>query len=290
MTIDKKKVYGIVDSWVYDNYNTHILTEDGFIDKMSIFNLALSGTNMPKGISDTDIVDEVDINISETEGDGNAREIQFAFDEEMLQMYVPKELREKIEFAVEYIISGFDKLQIAVSDIAMEFQVDREGVIVNAEKELKNVGSDFSADSRVVLLGCIGDVGNTVEQLKKSIIALANRIEAIPRDRKKRLFRTPIDKILADVRMGRVSVYDYIYGTVIYAEMNMKIGRKNAAINRMSEAISFLDEMIHDHKFERIEQWNDKKDRFWDENIKEEIVKLKESLEDIKNFNGEIQL
>lgn len=284
MTIDKEKVFNTVDDWVFNKYGNHILLENGDVDMKAIISLFQQQNGEEKEIIEA-IPEDIVLDVSESE-DGNEDNICLHLDEKQLIMYVPKELRDKIQFEIEYILSGFDKIQNAVADLTQEFQNNRKGALVNAEKELRNCGNEFTKESRQIIIGCINDVGSSIEQTRESIVSLCNTIDKIPLDRKKRLFKTPINIVLSDVKRGRMSVYDYIYGSAIYAELNMKIGRKNAAIARLQETIDFLKDMCNKNRFIRVEQWNEKKDMFWEDGIKEQIDVLQRELEQIKNYSG----
>lgn len=284
--VDKNYVLRTVDSWIFNKYGNHILTNEGKADINNIAELVNKADNIKTEVIDVDKEDiVVDMN---TDGEGN--DISFSWDEEKLMIYVPKELRERIQLEVEYVLSGFDKVQIAVAELSKEFQITREGAIVNAEKEIANIENDLSNDSRQVIVGCINDVGSAIEQIKKSIIHVCEEIERIPKDRKRRLFATPIKKRLEDVRNARVYVYDYVYGTAVYAELNLKIGREKAAKDRMRQTIDFLNEMKTNGRFERVEQWNEKKDLFWKKEIDAQISLLEKQLSDIQNYSGRITL
>lgn len=286
MMVDKNHVLRTVDSWIFNKYGNHILTNEGKADINSIVELVNKADNIETEVIDVDKEDiVVDMN---TDGEGN--DISFSWDEEKLMIYVPKELRKRIQLEVEYVLSGFDKVQIAVAELSKEFQITREGAIVNAEKEIANIENDLSNDSRQVIVGCINDVGSAIEQIKKSIIHVCEEIERIPKDRKRRLFATPIKKRLEDVRNARVYVYDYVYGTAVYAELNLKIGREKAAKDRMRQTIDFLNEMKTNGRFERVEQWNEKKDLFWKKEIDAQISLLEKQLSDIQNYSGRITL
>lgn len=284
--VDKNYVLRTVDSWIFNKYGNHILTNEGKADINNIAELVNKADNIKTEVIDVDKEDiVVDMN---TDGEGN--DISFSWDEEKLMIYVPKELRERIQLEVEYVLSGFDKVQIAVAELSKEFQITREGAIVNAEKEIANIENDPSNDSRQVIVGCINDVGSAIEQIKKSIIHVCEEIERIPKDRKRRLFATPIKKRLEDVRNARVYVYDYVYGTAVYAELNLKIGREKAAKDRMRQTVDFLNEMKTNGRFERVEQWNEKKDLFWKKEIDAQISLLEKQLSDIQNYSGRITL
>lgn len=284
--VDKNYVLRTVDSWIFNKYGNHILTNEGKADINNIAELVNKADNIKTEVIDVDKEDiVVDMN---TDGEGN--DISFSWDEEKLMIYVPKELRKRIQLEVEYVLSGFDKVQIAVAELSKEFQITREGAIVNAEKEIANIENDPSNDSRQVIVGCINDVGSAIEQIKKSIIHVCEEIERIPKDRKRRLFATPIKKRLEDVRNARVYVYDYVYGTAVYAELNLKIGREKAAKDRMRQTVDFLNEMKTNGRFERVEQWNEKKDLFWKKEIDAQISLLEKQLSDIQNYSGRITL
>lgn len=284
--VDKNHVLRTVDSWIFNKYGNHILTNEGKADINNIAELVNKADNIKTEVIDVDKEDiVVDMN---TDGEGN--DISFSWDEEKLMIYVPKELRKRIQLEVEYVLSGFDKVQIAVAELSKEFQITREGAIVNAEKEIANIENDPSNDSRQVIVGCINDVGSAIEQIKKSIIHVCEEIERIPKDRKRRLFATPIKKRLEDVRNARVYVYDYVYGTAVYAELNLKIGREKAAKDRMRQTVDFLNEMKTNGRFERVEQWNEKKDLFWKKEIDAQISLLEKQLSDIQNYSGRITL
>lgn len=105
-------------------------------------------------------------------------------------------------------------------------------------------------------------------------------------DRKVRLFKTPVIKTLSDVEVGRTAVYDYIYGSVVYAEMNIKIGRKNIAVDRLQGAIDFLQSMSTSGIFDRVEQWNKQKDLFCTKGISEQITVLRKELKEIDSYTG----
>ena len=180
--------------------------------------------------------------------------------------------------------------QDVIVDVLDEPEGDRKGAIVNAEKEIYNCGDKFSQDSRQILIGCINDVGNSIEQIKGSIVGLCDEIAKIPQSRKRRIFKTPIETTLKKVEYGKMSVLDYVYGTAVYAELNLKIGRKQAAVSRMQESIDFLSKM-RTEKFARVEQWNRGKDGFWEdgpEGVDYQIELLKRQLLEVQNYSGKI--
>ena len=289
MIVDKEKVLQTVDEWAYDKYGSHILTEEGKVNVDSVMELVngKGGENTEIVSSDQEVIVDV---LDEPDGEYLGEEFWINFDNNELILYVPKELREKIQFEIQYVLSGFDKIQTAIADLSREFQIDRKGAIVNAEKEIYNCGDKFSQDSRQILIGCINDVGNSIEQIKGSIVGLCDEIARIPQNRKRRIFKTPIETTLKKVEYGKMSVLDYVYGTAVYAELNLKLGRKQAAVSRMQESIDFLSKM-RTEKFARVEQWNRGKDGFWEdgkEGVDYQIELLKRQLLEVQNYSGKI--
>lgn len=289
MVVDKEKVLQAVDEWAFNKCGSHVLTEEGKINVDSIKTLlnGEGGENLELANTDSDVV--IDI-MDESPEECLGGEFWADFDGNELTLYVPKELREKIQYEIQYVLSGFDKIQTAIADLSRELQTDRKGAIVNAEKEIYNCGDEFSSDSRQILIGCINDVGNSVEQIRGSIVGLCNEIDKIPQSRRKRLFKTPIETTLKKVEYGRMYVLDYVYGSAVYAELNLKIGRKQAAIDRMQDSIDFLSQICNE-KFDRVEQWNRRKDRFWKDGkdgVLDQITLLKKQLSEVKNYSGKI--
>lgn len=274
----------MVDNWLYYKYGCHFMTDDGKLNIDTL--LALSEKTQREDISN-----KLENNFLIVTSDASKNdEINFEWDEKNLFMYVPRDLQERIQFSIEYILCGFDKVQDAVADITKEFQINRKGLIIQAEKELINFENDFTDVSMQVIINNVNRVGEAIEQTKESIICVCNKVNDIPKDRKKRLFKTPDKEILKDVMRARVAIYDYVYASAIYAELNLKIGRRNAAILRMKDSIQFLKEMRDSDKFLRVEQWNEKKDLFWEEGIDEHIELLEEKLETIMMYNGRIEI
>ena len=283
----------IINNFIYNKYGNYIFKEDGklnisFISSMMNLNdrkkleiLEKKGSLSNNIIIDTREKNNQDI-ISIIFGDSDD------INSETLIMIVPEKLRKEIIFQLEYILSGFDKIQNAISSIKEEFKDKRMGIIINLEKELYNCNSEFTEYDKSIILNCIGDVGNILEETKQSIISMCDRVDNIPRDRKKRLFRTPINSILADVRLGRNLINIYIYGSIKYAVANMKFERRNAAINRLNEAIKFLQNMMEENRFQRVEQWNEKKDKFWENGIQEQVQVLQNALSEIMSYSGKI--
>ena len=187
MIVDKEKVLQTVDEWAFDKYGSHILTEEGKVNVDSVMELVngKGGENTEIVSSDQEVIVDV---LDEPDGEYLGEEFWINFDNNELILYVPKELREKIQFEIQYVLSGFDKIQTAIADLSREFQIDRKGAIVNAEKEIYNCGDKFSQDSRQILIGCINDVGNSIEQIKGSIVGLCDEIARIPQNRKRRIY------------------------------------------------------------------------------------------------------
>jgi hypothetical protein len=169
MTIDKEKVFEIVDNWVYEHYNNHIFTDDGKVDVDTIN--AIVNRQKSDGVKDCDVrkIEDADVVVDISE---ESEAFSFLLDEDELIMCVPKQLREKIQFEVEYILSGFDKVQSAVADITKEFQINRKGPIANAERELKYCEEYFSGDSRQITLLVFLDRSKFMNK----VVSILNRI------------------------------------------------------------------------------------------------------------------
>lgn len=280
MVINKERLKEVMGDWCREQYG-YIFEEEGGIANSLIKLIRDVGNKDVDMVASGDADCVIDMS-DNAESDG----FEVRFDSERYIVSVPPELQEKIRLATEYVLSGFDKIQIALSHLPKELQANRKGVVVNAQKELYNCKSGLSEESKQVLIGCINDVGNAVEQIKESMIAMCDKVEAVPKDRKKRLFRTHIDDILGAVEIGRASLYDYVYASGVYTEINLKIGRKDAAINRMQEAVEFLSGMRDEERFKRVEQWNKEKDLFWETGVDEQIDLLKDELGKIRNDSG----
>lgn len=283
--MENSVAFKMLDDWIFNKYNIHLTNEEGSLDVGSIIKVLPNGvrSRLSNIESVKDLVIDTDSKVDSKDN------MDIYFDENELVMCVPKEIREKVMFSVEYILGSFDKLENAIADISKEFQVDREGSIINAQKEMANFESSFNGDSKQIIIGCINSVGNAIEQIKKSILSVVDEVNDMPKNRMKRLFK-PIEKTLKEVLLGRVSVGDYIYGTAVYAELNMKIGRKEAAISRMQDAIDFLENLIESGRLERVEQWNKMKDMFWKDGVREYIEVMQEKLNSIENYDGKIRL
>lgn len=259
-----KRIVDIVDNFSYEKTGKRIINDMcGVWEKMGV----------------------KDIVINLIEG-GNIIEWKFNGDE--LELLVPKELRERIAFSRDYIFSRFDKIEESISDISKEFDTDRFSEITNAVKELKNYQNECSEDSKQILMGCLKDVGRVLDGLKGKIKILVDEINNIPKERKRRLLKTPIKKRLRDVQLGRKEVEMLVLGTQIYAEMNLKINRKDAAKNRLKDTKKFFMDICDNGGFERVEQWNKDKDHYWESGIKKEIIKLESCINELERDNDKI--
>lgn len=129
----------VLDNLVYKQTKVRLLDSDG---KVNLFNLAtLLGTKV-SGDSASDLLcQSVKLNvkneISKENGSGKDENIDFSMEGDQLIVSMPETLREQVSFAVKYIVSEFDKIDDDINRLSMQFQIDRIGVIRNAENTLK---------------------------------------------------------------------------------------------------------------------------------------------------------
>lgn len=258
----------LIDIAVYEAKNHHILNADGSINMGCVSEMLLSDT--PNGQIKDIVID------SSKEG----KEIEFSCTDDVLCMYVPKELRDKIEFAVEYVLDEFDKINAAISDLALQFHIDRVASIINAEQVLINTGYELTDTSKQTLIVSRNDVGIALNQLSGSIKYAIEEINGIPRGVMKRLKKIKVSNVLEKEKQAHIALLEYVKGIGIYCEMSLRLGERNSAVNMLENGKRFLDS-FSDVQYERMEGWNQKKDMFWIENIlcyKNMLIELQEKM------------
>ncbi|MBQ3602192.1 MAG: hypothetical protein II992_13510 [Lachnospiraceae bacterium] len=239
----------IIDTVVYETKKCHIFNADGSIDRNGINKLLPS--ELPNSIS------HILVGAEKKDGD-----ITFEYDEETLYMYVPKELKEKIQFAVEYVFSEFDKINSGISDLALQFHIDRVANIANAEQVLQCMGYELTDIKKQTLIASRNDLGIALNQLSGNIKATIEYINGIPKDFKKRLFTVKVTTVLEKEKQAHMALMEYMKGIAIFCEMSLRLGDKDSAVSMLSRGKNFLDS-FDIRQYERVEGWNQAKDMFW---------------------------
>lgn len=211
--------------------------------------------------------------------DAEDEDISFDYDENELIMYVPQELKDKILFSIEYVLSEFDKINDGINDLNRQFNINRIAAIRNAEDILKIQGSNYS--NKMSLCMCRNSLGDVLFQLQMNITDVIDYIYNIPTD-KRRIFKIKVKNVLAKEKEAQISLMEYIKGVGIYAEISMKLGDNESAVRRVDDALEFIGK-IEDNKRARIEGWNQKKDMFWIRKLIEYEIMLKDIKSRIEN-------
>lgn len=203
---------------------------------------------------------------------------------------VPPEIRELIELGVDYYLSGPDKIIEAMSYIAQDIQIDRMSPIVSGEKtivvmkrEIAETGN-ISLNSKEEVKLATHDIANAIDGLKEKIKQVAQRINNIPTQRRKRLMNISVKDTLEAVQVGKNDVYFYARGVLVLVDLTMKMGYKQRAILELEDAINFLSDMRDKQQFERVEQWNKEKDYFWITGINKVVETLNNKLTQINYY------
>lgn len=154
--MDYSAVLEILDGIIYDQTKVKLLKSDGKVDWLKL--APLIGNKIPASLCKSVRLD--------TKG-GDEEEVSFNVEADQLIISMPKTLRDKVAFAVEYIISEFDKINSDINRLSLQFQIDRLGVVKNAEDVLKSVCAEggLSNVSIQTLIQCRQDLGNSLRQL-----------------------------------------------------------------------------------------------------------------------------
>lgn len=186
-------------------------------------------------------------------------------------------------FAIDYIISEFDKINDDINSLSLQFHINRIGVIEEAENTLNNIHreSGLTDISKESLIGSRKDLGQTIDQLKRSIQNTINYVNNIPTDSIQRVFKVKVKSVLYKTKEGRMSMNEYIKATGIYVGICMELKQPAWGVSYLENAIDFL-QSFEENELIRIEGWNEEEDGFWIDKIKEYkqlLMKWKEKTE-----------
>lgn len=260
------KIMPTLDSIVFNKIGKHIIDEEGKLKENNVAELIFSENENAD-------VDEKDLKTINIKNNSQAEDLYFEYDYNVLSVYVPEELQEQIRFAVEYVMSEFDKINDAISDLQREFNVDRIGIVDSAEIELENARNHYSKNSTNTVNMCRVNLNSTVQQLKRSMGLAIEDINKIPTDRKKRLFKIKVNNYLEKEQRARMDCYYIIKGSLLYAEIALLLNEKSAALSFIDNTIQFLNSFDNE-QLERVEGWNKKKDQFWIKTFTEYVQNL----------------
>ncbi|MBU5478556.1 hypothetical protein KQI69_04995 [Eubacterium sp. MSJ-13] len=276
MVVDTEKVKKIIDDFSYKKTGKHIVND--------IYSMAIA-----KGVKN------IVIDASEKNDIVSNNDFEFKYDQNELVLLVPKELREQIAFSVEYIFSKFEVLEKAIANLQEQFDIDRFSKIKSAIDELENVQTEGLEKRKGILENHISNVSDSLNSIMGNIEKVVKTINAIPKERRKRLKfsiqkKSSIQEILKDVQLGREEVEMLVLGTQVCAEMNLVIGCKEPAEKIIKKSIAFLDDKYKSGDFKRVEQWNEAKDGYWEQEIENNIIKLESYITEIEEMDDKITI
>ncbi len=265
MNVDTAKIKKIVDDFSYEKTGKHIND--------------MLGTAAAKGVKN--VVIDMERNTESTDN------IECEYNQDELVLLVPDELKKQIALSIEYFVSRLDKIEEAFSDIERSLDNDRFAKIRSAKFEVENIDAmkDLSHmyDVRT-------NLDEAIQSLWSGIKDLVMDVNNIPKERRKRVFKTKIKKILKDVQNGRVKVKMLVIGLEVYAEISLRLDEKQVAERKLNEYIENLKNIYGNGEFERVEQWNEKMDKYWEDGIKNEIIKLESYITEIEQQNKKIAI
>ena len=272
--MNNKLLLSTLDSLVESKLGFSLMTSDSQLDMQNISTILKESNGLTENLN-VNSINKI------TVGSAQTGELALGCNGNELTVYVPDAMQEQIRFTVEFVFSEFDKINDAISRLAKEFNIDRIGVIDNAERELKNARYHYTKLSAETINSCKVDVGNSLEQLKLTMRNAINTINNVPTDRKARLFKTKVNDVLEMEQTARMSCFNIIKGCKIYAEISMMLDEKHAALSRIEDIIDFFGSFSR-HELERVEGWNKSKDEFWLEGFYDQKISLKETYGDLK--------
>ena len=275
---DVKRIKEMLNNGVYEQTGIKMFDKEGRLDFESIkkiWNKTVETKSFPENISKIKVLES------------KTSQIELEYNGNDLTAYVPKQVKEKIQFYVEYIMSEFDKVNAAVAATSYNFVVNRKGVVNAAANTLERV-DEWNEINYKDLIRARQDLAPAIEQLKGAVIHNISNICKIPKERRKRLlYRVDVETALSWEKEARISLVDYVHALGIYTEISLKLGNNKAAVFYINDGIDFLN-TIQLEQLLRMEGWNENKDHFWDQKVKKYIPLLQDGLKEIINVDEKL--
>jgi len=213
-----------------------------------------------------------DVKIVEEE---NLDEIKIDWSVDNLQVYVPKEVQDKIRFYVSFVFGQFDQINDNINSLARDFSISRSAKIKTAQQDIRIYGDNLTDVRKSKLINSLNGLQDALNEIELKIQDTVQTVNHIPKDRISRIIKVNVKHLLEQEKIAHLNLCEYMAGIGTYIEISERLGECDGALECIERGIVFLQNILDDG-VGHLEGWNEKKDRFWKEKPAEFLDLLKE--------------